>query len=182
MGWTGQEHDGRPSHEIVTEEIEWHQADQPQRHRVVARAGRYYAIETIETGDVWGLVALIERDKYWVYTKLVDETMGPYERECPKRILDMLTPLPEGDSDPEGEHNYAAQWRRDCYAYAEHKKTQPKLKPGDTVRFPTTGVTLTDGRTIREMVFKGKYRFEHRGQIIRMSKNWKRRYTWEVVT
>lgn len=179
MGWIGRSKDGMTTHEVITEELEGGTS------KVVGHSGKYYAVK-VPSGDVIGVVALTEHSRehgvVWIYTKMVDEYMGPYERECPKRILDMLTPLPEGDSDPEGEHNYAAQWRRDCYAYAEHKKTQPKLKPGDTVRFPTTGVTLTDGRTIREMVFKGKYRFEHRGQTIRMSKNWKRRYTWEVVT
>ena len=176
MGWTGQQHDGRPTAEIVTEEIEWHSADQPQRHRVVARSGKYYAVETIATGDVWALVALSNRDKYWVYTKLVDETMGPYNYDCPKRILDLLTELPD-----EAGYDHAREWREKCREQLELKANQPKLKPGDRIRIPN-GVTFVGDWTATDFTFEGRYTFRaDNGIRVRLPKNWKWRYTWEKV-
>ena len=60
--------------------------------------------------QVWGAVALTcgrGRDgTEWGY-KLMDETQGPSEDDCPASILRLLTPI---DSD------YANDWRRRCAA------------------------------------------------------------------
>lgn len=61
--------------------------------------------------------------------KNMDETVGPYERNCPKGILDLLTPT---------ENEYANEWRKDCYANIA-KKNNPnslsKLPLGSVIQF-----------------------------------------------
>jgi hypothetical protein len=45
--------------------------------------------------------------------KDMDESMGPYNYDCPKGILDMLTPT---------ENEYALEWRKKCYEQLAKKK------------------------------------------------------------
>ena len=87
----------------------------------------YMAAEYVNKKDgsrrVIALVLLIRhhRGEYcnWGY-KDMDETMGPCENQCPKRILELLTPLTEEDG-------YAKQWRLDCW---KNIALSEKLKPG----------------------------------------------------
>jgi len=88
--------------------------DQGDGCRVLASAivGRaYYAAARIERPNVQprivALVALFQRQPFGY--KLMDETVGPNERRCPRQILELLTPIWPGDA-------WAAEWRRDCWA------------------------------------------------------------------
>lgn len=45
--------------------------------------------------------------------KDMDESMGPYKYDCPKGILDLLTPT---------ESEYANEWRKKCYEQLAKKK------------------------------------------------------------
>lgn len=45
--------------------------------------------------------------------KDMDETMGPYKYDCPKGILDLLTPT---------DNEYANEWRKKCYENIAKKK------------------------------------------------------------
>lgn len=58
--------------------------------------------------------------------KDMDESMGPYERDCPKEILDLLTPTTS---------EYAIEWRKECRERLSIKKTVKKVKDGDTIIF-----------------------------------------------
>lgn len=52
--------------------------------------------------------------------KEMHESMGAYDYNCPKRILDLLTPIG---------YEYANKWRQNCYDRAN----RPKIKAGDIV-------------------------------------------------
>lgn len=90
----------------------------------------YVAVQK-ENGQVFGLVAMFSKDSTGYAVKLVDESMGPYQFDCPKRILDKLTPLDELYE--EGRGTYAKEWREACYSL--HAKPKVRLEDGMRVRF-----------------------------------------------
>ena len=55
--------------------------------------------------------------------KPMGETMGPYQYDCPKSILDLLTPT---------DNEHAIEWRRRC---EEHRKTKTALEKAEEVEF-----------------------------------------------
>ena len=70
----------------------------------------YYGAIDTGNGNVVGVVCLTSgqdrHDPYYNFSiKVIDETMGPCESECPKSILDLLTPT---DSE------FANAWRERC--------------------------------------------------------------------
>lgn len=101
--------------------------------------------------EVIGVVFLTSTDSKDYYNfsyKDMSETMGPYQRECPKSILDLLTPT---------ENTYANEWRKDCYANLAKKKDKDSLN------------NLPVGSVIRvEMPFDTKY-FK-RGTVMNLTK------------
>jgi hypothetical protein len=79
-------------------------------------------------GDIYAIICLVRwnpraSDGFVFSYKDMDETMGPYEAECPERILRLLTPTT---------HEYAIDWRRRC-----HDNLQLRARP------------ITDGMRIR---------------------------------
>lgn len=179
MGWTGQAKEGRTTHEVIVEELEGYSPD--SGYKVIDHSGKYYALQ-VPKGDVIGIVALTEHHRNhgetWIYTKMVSEDMGPYEKDCPLRILDKLTPLDE----MEGWNNsYAAEWREACRENAALKASQPKLRPGMKIK-TASPVEFTGGWTMDTFTFIRQFTFEGaNGVRVRLPKNWKRRYKWEVV-
>ena len=79
----------------------------------------YSACERITTDGnrvVFGLVvktSVNTKDYYNFSYKDMDETMCPYYYDCPKGILDLLTPT---------DNEYALQWRENCRKKAESKR------------------------------------------------------------
>lgn len=65
--------------------------------------------------------------------KDMDESMGPFECECPERILSILTPT---------EHEYAREWREQCWKKIAGRK---RLKQGAIVT--TTPIPFLDGKS-----------------------------------
>ena len=68
------------------------------------------------------------KDYYNFAYKLMDETVGPYQYDCPKGILDLLTPT---------ESKYANEWRQKCYANIAQKKDKNsfgKLPVGTVIK------------------------------------------------
>lgn len=92
--------------------------------------GDYIYIDIPESERVvFGVVFLTSidtKDYYNFSYKDMDETCGPYKYDCPKGILDLLTPT---------ENEYANAWRKQCYAKLEKKKDPNNLGklPVDTV-------------------------------------------------
>lgn len=76
-----------------------------------------FATETEpEKTDVFAAVCITSTDSKDYYNfayKDMDESMGPYKYDCPKTILDMLTPT---------ENEYALEWRKKCYEQLAKKK------------------------------------------------------------
>lgn len=59
------------------------------------------------------------REYYNFSYKNMDESLGPCMRDCPKKILDMLTPT---------DCKYSNQWRKDCYSNLELKNKLAKAR------------------------------------------------------
>lgn len=69
------------------------------------------------------------KDYYNFSYKDMDETCGPYQYDCPKGILDLLTPT---DSE------FANNWRERCYENLEKKKDKnslSKLPIGSVIKY-----------------------------------------------
>lgn len=78
---------------------------------------------------VFALVVLWKEKKndfYGFGYKAMDETVHPYYYNCPKSILNILTPT---------EHEDSKNWREACLERIEHKKKINKLKEGVTIKF-----------------------------------------------
>ena len=77
------------------------------------------------------LLGFRPKDEFDTGYKDMDETMGPYEAECPARILDKLTPT---------DHEYALQWRAKC-----RENLAKKVKLEVDQEFRTAPIKFTDG-------------------------------------
>lgn len=100
----------------------------------------YAAVETVETGEVWAFVALMQwtRGDFNFTYKDMDETCGPGVDSCPARLLDMLTPT---------DHEWANEWRARCRARADRRMANAAvLVDGATVRLPRP-LSFSDGST-----------------------------------
>lgn len=156
---------GYTREEVIAEEID------PQYNTILKRRGKYAAVQNNASGQVFGVVFIMSgNSNNGVGIKIVDEGMGPNESECPKSILDLLTPT---------ESQWANEWRERCRAHiARPKKT---LKPGDTVEF-STEIGKSVGVSGKRFTYEGGFRFTSQsGYPIRMYKSWRRMTTWEVV-
>lgn len=167
MGWTGGQLDARPTaHNLIAFDLG---ADFAARVIATAKLGSvvYAAVRAHDDPSVvFGLVLLTERRDGMVYTKPIDETMGPCEDMCPARILDLLT-----DTDSE----YANQWRARCRA----RLAKPKPKAGQAVRFAHP-FTFTNGESHDTLTFVKGSRFKTpNGTLVHVTK-W-RESTYEVV-
>lgn len=83
--------------------------------------------------------------------KDMDEDMGPYEAECPERILKLLTPT---------SHPAALRWRERCRANLKARAAKPKLVDGCTVKFARP-IEFADG------VWRDTFRVEKQGRRVR---------------
>jgi len=59
------------------------------------------------------------KDYYNFSYKDMDETVGPYKRDCPKGILDLLSPT---------ESEWANEWRKECYENLKKKREPNSLR------------------------------------------------------
>jgi len=90
----------------------------------------YAAIREEDTGKVFAAVFLTSTAKGGYYNfgyKDMTESCGPCAVQCPKSILDLLTPT---------DNKYANEWRTKCREYIESKKSPyafSKLPPGTKI-------------------------------------------------
>ena len=74
----------------------------------------YAAVKNRKTGEVYALILLVHHNSKSYYNfsyKSMDEFCGPVATNCPRRILELLTPLTK-ENDPNG---WAEKWRNDCW-------------------------------------------------------------------
>jgi hypothetical protein len=138
MGWTTTH---KPSHIGAKEYIElncltW---DSPTHDYRVLDGGvknfrTYYgAVEKTDrtTGErqVFAVIFMLQfykNDYHNFGYKDMDESVGPYQAECPERILKLLTPTTS---------QYAQQWRDACWAKINAKKAKPAINVGTALTY-----------------------------------------------
>ena len=140
MGWTSYHVDGRINRKEECDRM-WTQEEKNgyPKLRVLKSAVKgsiyYAAVEKSRAGNVecvFGVVTITStnnKDYYNFSYKEMDETSGPYYCDCPKSILDLLTPT---------ESEYANEWRKKCLEKLERNKsglTLSKLPIGTTIKF-----------------------------------------------
>jgi len=138
MGWTTTH---KPSHIGAKEYIEancltW---ESPTHDYRVLDGGvknfrTYYgAVEKTDrsTGErqVFAVIFMLQfykNDYHNFGYKDMDESAGPYQAECPERILKLLTPTTS---------QYAQQWRDACWAKITAKKAKPAINVGTALTY-----------------------------------------------
>lgn len=74
--------------------------------------------EERETFGVVILTSVSMKDYFNFAYKLVDETMGPAQRNCPESILKLLSPI---------DNEWALEWRKNCWENVRKEKDKRKL-------------------------------------------------------
>lgn len=75
----------------------------------------FAAIQNEFTKETWAAIILTRTQNGEFFYKDMDETVGPYNYNCPKAILKVLSPT---------ENKLANEWREKCYEY--HKQQAEK--------------------------------------------------------
>lgn len=142
MGWTYTRREKGCSHK------DWFQkhvyGDAATVLDVAAKRGVAYAAVLIAQGDRDPLVIADAISFRWAPAsadfnfgyKVAPESMGPVSRDCPERILDLLSPLDRIWEPDTNEYEWAKEWRQACRAKIEHRKRRPKVCKGDVIEFP----------------------------------------------
>ena len=154
MGWTytyaTEYKNGRIDRKAEMEKLinsTW--SDGKQHNRLVRgtlKGSVYYAaVENLEDHRIWGLVCLTATSKWDFGYKDMSEDMLPFYFDCPKAILDLLSPT---------ENENSRKWREACYENLERKKG--KVSPGrlaaDTTiefEFPFDSNYFKKGQTVQ---------------------------------
>lgn len=105
--------------------------------------------------------------------KDMDETMGPYQYDCPERILKLLTPT---------DNEYALQWREKCWENIRKRKAQPRLKKGMMIEFAKP-IAFNNG--VEESVFTvvdpRRLIFQNRYMKFKLHRSTLRYNEWKVI-
>lgn len=155
MGWTETYYDRKLSHKERREEMDkMFNFESDTKTCEVVRStiknNTYYnAVRMTDkaTGEseVWAGICLLSERKdgwsYWYGYKDMDETCGPFKYDCPKAILDLLTPT---------DNELANEWRRKCREKAS-KPSLSKLGEGSIIEFVSPWDTnyYSKGDTVR---------------------------------
>lgn len=107
---------------------------------LVARNTLYGAVKQKSTGEVFCAVFLIRwsRSYYNFSYKDMTEHAGPTVCNCPERIMKLLSPLKDDDS-----NGYAKEWRKRVEEYWKERKT---INKGNVVKTENP-VSFTSGDT-----------------------------------
>jgi len=111
-----------------------------------------YGAYRTRSGEVRALVILtrwVPKDYYNFGYKDMDESVGPSDDDCPKRIYDLLTPLTDSDNE------WSAEWRK----RVEERLNRPKVTKGMRVRFPAWRYTGGDYGVLTYLGGKGRNLF-----------------------
>ncbi|MFI4993114.1 MAG: DUF6927 domain-containing protein [Solirubrobacterales bacterium] len=159
MGWTAGHLEGRFTARAAIE----FEFDAEFAARVVdaVRYGQviYAAIRSSDGKEVFGLVLLAERRNGVLFTKPINEDMGPVEDHCPARILDQLT---------EPSNNNAREWRKRCRA----RLARPHPRLGQKVIF-VKPLRFTNGDVHGALTFQGGSRFRSADGTLYHIRSWR---------
>lgn len=103
---------------------------------IVKRNTLFAAVKDLNTEQVFACIYLLRwspKSDYNFSYKAMDETVGPYNYDCPKRIMDLLTPT---------DNDFANQWREKVRMY--HKMNDILKKPNTTIKL-NKPVEFTNG-------------------------------------
>jgi hypothetical protein len=162
MGWTFQPSQGRDRVEIIRDLLDYETDAHAQKvidyavvvttvYLLVSRTPKAaWEPSTTYVNDAdgsfrWIAVVLTQkaRDAYDFGHKELEESMGPVEASCPKRLIAAASPLRHPDPAVDG--NYAARWRQKCLDQAAAKtRRKAELVHGATIRLSRT-LDFTDG-------------------------------------
>jgi hypothetical protein len=149
----------------------------------------YAAVRTATTGEVWGLVVLMQRTSGHENfgCKPIDEFMGPIAYDAPAKVLDALTPT---------DNTYAREWRQQCRDNLAKRADARKRKQAVTVgvviqtavplsfgngldasRFECVGHSGRSGRTLLwQAITDAGTRFG-----CRLGAQWAESLSWKIV-
>src|SRR5260221_4716939 len=136
MGWTSvYKPEGQSMRDFFTQEFR-----SPNREIVdiASLLGATYIAMKYADGHIGAVVVLTRhspKEDYNFSFKTMDESMGPYETNCPDKILRLLSPTTD---------KYALAWRERCYEALKRRNNAAKV--GDTIQF-SESITFTDGHT-----------------------------------
>ena len=123
------------------------------RSALVGMRVYYAAVERVRIAarerEVWAAICLVrynprDREGYVFGYKDMDESMGPYECDCPEPILDLLTPT---------DCEYALQWRARCRentAARRARAAKPSPRAGQVIVFDEP-LSFADGRSFERL-------------------------------
>lgn len=133
----------------------------------------YAAVKNKDTGRVWALVVLMHRNRGYLNFsyKDMDEDMGPGYYECPRKVLDALTPT---------DHEYALQWREGCRAHHARRDAARRLKPGQHVKFASP-MRFTNNTTYDTFAYVSRNTFRAADGVRVTISGWRDR-TFEILT
>ena len=137
-------------------------------YAVCKRTTLYVAVERIikETNErvVTAAIVLFNFNKKEYGYKDMDETMGPYNYDCPIRIINLLTPTT---------NEFALEWRKGCLEYHNKlkgcimKEGQVFIKKGTPVQTVTLLYPINKSSWVGIDERGGKYRFSKQWLISR---------------
>lgn len=91
-------------------------------------------------------------------TKWSDETCGPYQVDCPARLLDLLSPVEDLYPNLSFGQEAAAEWRERCRETLQRRAHAATVKPGDTLSF-TRPLRFHGGFSAQNFVFERQSTF-----------------------
>lgn len=101
----------------------------------------YFAYET-DNGLVIALIILASTRKGELSTKIMEESMGPYNSAAKSSFLKVLSPLEQLYTPGTHSFEWASAWRERCEAY--HSKQSETFNAGDRIRV-TPELSFTNG-------------------------------------
>jgi hypothetical protein len=155
---------------------------------IVKRMTAYMAVRLKDTGEVIALVYMLTYSRTWdnFGYKDMSEFAGPVQSECPKRILELLTPLPDND---DSSTTWAKNWRERCWAKINNRTSKPKVKEGDVIKVSEplefrSGISYdTFQKTSRTNVWKPVFEisgeFREIGNLVKFQAN---KFKYEVLS
>lgn len=164
MGWTGTYYDGESIEEFFDNEF----VGDKRACKGSVRGNTYYSAWYDKEGNIYASVILFHIKGNEITYKEITENGGPYECDCPQRILKILSPTT---------NEYALDWRNRCI---EKRNKLKKIKLNTIIRFKTPiEFYILDKAT--DFKWVGRNKFIHiSANVLVKIKGWKDR-EFEIV-